>query len=140
MTIPQHYMTPRQHSEDIAKNYEIYRKYAGYYLELRHKEFLECNRLKGIYWLINYRLPCDVARKIYREYLFPRDVILTIATVEEDDFWTMHYIWQENGKCKFLSPPGTSPKYRIMNLNYYGTTGYNFLANSTPITYTPMTF
>jgi hypothetical protein len=90
-------MTPRQHSEDIAKNYEIYRKFAAYYLELRHKNFLEAKRLKGIYWLINYRLPCDVARKIYREYLFPRDVILTIAAVEEDDFWTMHYIWQENG-------------------------------------------
>ena len=132
----------RQHSEDIAKNYEIYRTLAPYYLELRHREFLEAKRLKGIYWLINYRLPCDVARKIYREYLFPRDVILTIAAVEEDDFWTMHYIWQENGSCKFLSPPGTPLRYRIMNLNYYGTTGYNFLANSTPIMYTPtpMTF
>ena len=72
----------RQHNEEIVKNDQIYRTLAPYYLELRQREFFEAKRLKGIYWMINYRLPCDVARKIFREYLFPRDVILTIAAVE----------------------------------------------------------
>jgi hypothetical protein len=85
--------------------------------------------------MTDYRLPCDIARKIMREYLFPRHIIQTIAAVEEDNFWTMHYIWQENRMCKFLSPPVTSKHHQIMNLNCFGTSGYNFLEHSTPITF-----
>ena len=106
-----------------------------YYHTPRTREYLEAKKLKEIYWMLDYRLPEDIARKIMREYLLPRHVIQTIVAVEEDDFWTMHYIWSENGVCNFLKPPGTPLNYQIMNLNYFGTVGYDFLAHSTPITF-----
>ena len=71
--------------------------------------------------MLDYQLPCDIARKIIRDYFFP---------VEEDDFWTMHYIWTENNTFNFLKPPGTPLNYQIMNLNIYGTSGYDFLQHS----------
>ena len=89
-----------------------------FYHTPRTRQFLEAKNLKEIYWMIDYRLPCDISRKIMREYLFSRYVIQTIVAVEEDDFWTMHYIWQENGVCNFLKPPGAPLKYQIMNLNF----------------------
>jgi hypothetical protein len=90
---------------DNDKNKEIMPYYhLPYYHTLRTRQYLEAKKLKEIYWMIDYRLPCDIARKIMREYLFPRHVIQTIVAVEEDDFWTMHYIWQENGVCNFLKP------------------------------------
>ena len=68
-----------------------------YYRALvRPEEYVQAKKLKDIYWMLDYRLPCDIARKICRDYLFPRDIIQSIEQVEEDDFWTLHYIWQEN--------------------------------------------
>jgi hypothetical protein len=90
-----------------------------FYHTPRTRQFLEAKKLKEIYWMVDYRLPCDIARKIMRKYLFPRDIIQTIVAVEEDDFWTMHSIWQGNGTCNFLKPPGTPLHYQIMNLNIF---------------------
>ena len=77
------------------------------------EDYVQAKKLKDIYWMLDYRLPCDIARKITRDYLFPRDIIQSIEQVEEDDFWTLHYIWQENGAVGYLKPEGASRKYRI---------------------------
>ena len=100
---------------DDDKNTELMTyNHLPYHHTPRTREYLEAKKLKEIYWMIDYRLPEDIARKIMREYLLPRHVIQTIVAVEEDDFWTMHYIWQENGVCNFLKPPG----YTIKISNY----------------------
>ena len=96
----------------------------------RAEDYVQAKKLKDIYWMLDYRLPCDIARKIIRDYLFPRDIIRTIEAVEEDNFWTMQYIWIENNTFKYLTPAGTPLKYQIMNLNIYGTSGYDFLQHS----------
>ena len=96
----------------------------------RAEDYVQAKKLKDIYWMLDYRLPCDIARKIIRDYLFPRDIIRTIEAVEEDNFWTMQYIWTENNTFKYLTPPGTPLNYQIMNLNIYGTSGYDFLQHS----------
>jgi hypothetical protein len=57
-----------------------------FYHTPRVRQYLEAKKVKEIYWMIDYRLPCDIARKNMREYLFPRDIIQTIVAVEEDDF------------------------------------------------------
>ena len=79
----------------------------------RAEDYGQAKKLKDIYWMLDYRLPCDIARKITRDYLFPRDIIQSIEQVEEDDFWTLHYIWHENGVVGYLKPEGASRKYRI---------------------------
>ena len=88
-----------------------------YYRALvRPEEYVQAKKLKDIYWMLDYRLPCDIARKIMRDYLFSRDIIHTNEAVEEDDFWTMHNIWTENNTYRYLKPPGTPLNYQIMNL------------------------
>ena len=59
-----------------------------YYRALvRSEDYMQAKKLKDIYWMLDYRLPCDIARKIIRDYLFPRDIIQSIEVVEEDDFF-----------------------------------------------------
>ena len=92
-----------------------------FYRPPRSVEYLRCKKINDIYFMVNYRLPEDIARKIIREYLFP-DVIKLIHTIiqqEDDDFWFMHYLWQDNNRVNYLRPAGSSKKY-VMDLTNFG--------------------